>query len=225
MKIKELVSDEKPRERLIKYGAEYLSNEELLAIILRCGTKEASSKELASRIISEYGGLENLKNVSVNKLNTIKGMGNAKSSEVIAALELGRRVHYIKSNYSTPITNTKEVYDTYRGYFDGELQEKFCALYLDTKRKVIKFKEIFKGTLDATSVHPREVFKEAIKLSASVIICMHNHPSGDATPSTEDIEVTNALITSGEMLGIKLVDHIIFGNNYFYSFYESMNKK
>ena len=102
-------------------------------------------------------------------------------------------------------------------------QEKFCALYLDTKKNVISFKTLFKGTLDKSIVHPREVFKEAILLSASAIIVMHNHPSGDVTPSKQDIEITNSLIYTGNMLGIKLVDHIIFGKDRFYSFYENMH--
>ena len=224
MKICELQTLEKPRERLINYGAENISNEELLAIVLKCGIKNINSKELANLIIKNFNGIENLKNVSINKLSEIKGIGITKASQVLAALELGRRVYYVKNKNNVKISSTTELFNIYRSEFDYTKQEKFCAVYLDAKKKVIKFKTLFKGTLDKSTVHPREVFKEALLLSASAVIVMHNHPSGDVTPSTEDIEITNSLISSGEMLGIKLLDHIIFGNNFYYSFYEKMNK-
>lgn len=224
MKINQMQVYERPRERLMSYGVEYLSNEELIAIILKCGTKNISSKDLGNIIIKEMNGLENLKYASINKLSEIKGIGKAKASQLLASIELGRRVYYIKNKNNLKVNSTTEIYEKYKCEFDELKQEKFCALYLDTKKNIIEFKTLFKGTLDKTTVHPREVFKEALLLSASAIICMHNHPSGDITPSIEDIEITNSLINSGNMMGIKLLDHMIFGNNKYYSFYENMNK-
>lgn len=215
---------EKPRERLISFGAKKLSNEELISIILKCGTKNISSKELANLILKEAECIENLKDIKINTLSKIKGIGVVKSCQLLAAIELGRRVYYVKDKNNVKINSTSIVYNTFRSEFDNSMQEKFCALYLDTKKNIISFKTIFKGTLDNSIVHPREVFREAILLSAAGVIVMHNHPSGDETPSVNDIETTNNLIYCGKMIGIKLVDHIIFGKNKYYSFFESMNK-
>lgn len=224
MKIKEMLEMESPRERLMSYGAEKLSNEELLAIILKCGTKNINSKELSMIILKQAGGIDNLKDFSINSLSKIKGIGNAKACQILASLELGRRAYYVKNRVGMKIDNSSHAYEIYKSEFDNLKQEKFCALYLDTKKNVIKFMTLFKGTLDKSLVHPREVFKEALLLSSSSIIVMHNHPSGDVRPSIEDIEITNSLIKTGEVMGIKLLDHIIFGNNKYYSFYEIMNK-
>lgn len=216
---------EKPRERLINYGVKNLSNNELISIILKCGTKNISSKDLADKILKEAKCIENLKDIKINTLNKIKGIGTVKACQLLAAIELGRRVYYVKNIGNIVINSTTSVFETYRSEFDNINQEKFCALYLDTKKNVISFKTLFKGTLDKSIVHPREVFREAILLSAAGVIVMHNHPSGDVTPSNEDIEITNSLIYSGNMLGIKLVDHIIFGKDKYYSFFENMNNK
>ena len=214
---------EKPRERLINYGVKNLSNNELISIILKCGTRNISSKDLADKVLKESGSIENLKDIKISTLNKIKGIGTVKACQLLASIELGRRVYYVKNIGSIVINSTTSVFETYRCEFDNLNQEKFCALYLDTKKNVISFKTLFKGTLDKSVVHPREVFREAILLSAAGVIVMHNHPSGDVTPSTEDIEITNSLIYAGNMIGIKLVDHIIFGKEKFYSFYENMN--
>ena len=216
---------EKPRERLINYGVKNLSNNELISIILKCGTKNISSKDLADKILKESGSIEKLKDIKINSLNRIKGIGTVKACQLLASIELGRRVYYVKNIGKVVINSTTSVFETYKCKFDSVNQEKFCALYLDTKKNVISFKTLFKGTLDKSIVHPREVFREAILLSAAGVIVMHNHPSGDVTPSTEDIGITNSLIYAGNMLGIKLIDHIIFGKEKFYSFYENMNNR
>ncbi len=215
---------EKPRERLLSLGVESLSNEELISIILKCGTKNINSKELASLILKEAKCVENLKDLKINTLSKIKGIGVVKSCQLLASIELGRRVYYVKNKNNIQVNSTLLVYETFRSEFDNSMQEKFCALYLDTKKSIISFKTIFKGTLDNSIVHPREVFREAILLSAAGVIVMHNHPSGDVTPSINDVETTNSLIYAGNMIGIKLVDHIIFGKEKYYSFFENMNK-
>ncbi len=224
MKIKEMLEIEKPRERLNNYGVESLSNEELLAIILKCGTKNINSKELSMIILKELGGVEYLKDASINLLSKIKGIGNVKACQIQAAVELGKRVHYVKDKEKLKVNSTIDTYNIYRSEFDNLKQEKFCALYLDTKKNVIKFITLFKGTIDKSVIHPREIFKEALLTSASSVIVMHNHPSGDASPSIQDIDITEILIKTGDVMGIKLIDHIIFGNNTYYSFYETMNK-
>ena len=223
VKIKEMAEFEKPRERLINYGVKNLSNNELVSIILKCGTRNISSKDLADEILKNAGSIENLKDIKISTLNKIKGIGTVKACQLLAAIELGRRVYYVKNIGNIIINSTTSVFETYKSEFVNSSQEKFCALYLDTKKNVISFKTLFKGTLDKSIVHPREVFREAILLSASGIIVMHNHPSGDVTPSNEDIEVTNSLIYTGNIMGIKLVDHIIFGKDKYYSFFENMN--
>ncbi len=219
-----MAKDEKPRERLMSLGVEHLSNEELISIILKCGTKNINSKELASLILKEAKSVENLKDLKINTLSKLKGMGVVKSCQLLASIELGRRVYYVKNRNNIQINKTQVVYETFKSEFDNSMQEKFCALYLDTKKNIISFKTIFKGTLDNSVVHPREVFREAILLSAAGIIVMHNHPSGDPTPSVNDVDTTNSLIYAGNMIGIKLVDHIIFGKDKYYSFFENMNK-
>ena len=212
---------EKPRERLINYGVRNLSNNELISIILKCGTKDISSKDLADQILKEAKSIENLKDIKINTLNKIKGIGTVKACQLIASIELGRRVHYVKNIGKVIINSTTSVFETYKSEFIDSKQERFCALYLDTKKNVISFKTLFIGTLDKSIVRPSEVFREAILLSASGVIVMHNHPSGDVAPSQEDIEITNSLIYIGNMMGIKLVDHIIFGKDKYYSFFEN----
>ena len=223
MKILEMAKCEKPRERLISFGAQQLSNEELISIILKCGTRNISSKELANLILKEAKSIENLKDLKINTLSKIKGIGVVKSCQLLASIELGRRVYYVKSRNNVQISSTKVVYEMFKSEFDNSMQEKFCALYLDTKKNIISFNTVFKGTLDNSVIHPREVFREAILLSAAAVIVMHNHPSGDPTPSLNDIDATNRLIYAGDMIGIKLVDHIIFGKEKYYSFFENMN--
>ena len=215
---------EKPRERLMNLGVEKLSNEELISIILKCGTRNISSKELASLILKEAKSIENLKDLKISTLSKIKGIGKVKSCQLLASIELGRRVYYVKNKDSIQVNSTSIVYEMFKSEFDNSMQEKFCALYLDTKKNIISFNTIFKGTLDNSVIHPREVFKEAILLSAAAVIVMHNHPSGDPTPSLNDIDATNSLIYAGNMIGIKLVDHIIFGKGKYYSFFENTNK-
>lgn len=220
MLIKEMATDEKPRERLIKYGKEFISNEELLAIILKTGTKNESAKNIAAKILSEFKNVENLKNASVRKLTSIKGVGVVKSIELLASIELGKRVYGSLPEKNEKLNNSKLIFDKFKSLFEGEQQEIFYAIYLDTKQNLIDYKPLFKGTLNASTVHPREIFKEAFLLSASGIIIMHNHPSGDVIPSTPDIDVTSKVDAISKIMGINFIDHIIIGKNKYYSFYE-----
>ena len=224
MKFKNIPESEKPRERLLKYGKENLSNEELLAILLKTGTKKYNVKELANNVLCNFNDIKDLKEARINTLMNIEGIGKIKAIEIISAIELGRRV-YEEENYNELIslTNPSVIINYFNKLFKDEKQECFYVVYLDTKNKFIDKKLICKGTLNKSLVHPRDIFKEAYLLSACNFICIHNHPSGDATPSEEDINVTRLLKQIGSLHGINLIDHIIIGKDNYYSFYEDNN--
>ena len=222
VKIKDLPINDRPIERLISSGASNLTNEELIAIIIKTGTKDKSAKELANIILSKINSINDINNLRINNLLEIKGIGLKKAATILASIELGVRIN----NYNEPINNTifnsaNKIYEYYKNILKNEKQEYFYVLYLDSKLKIIDNKMLFKGTLDYSLVHPREVFKEAYLLSANYIICVHNHPSGNVIPSNDDFNITNNLKKVGELLGIILIDHIIVGNNNYYSFKEN----
>lgn len=224
--IRNIPESERPRERAIKYGVESLSNEELLSIILKTGTKNCSVKNLSSLILSNIKDIKDLKNITINFLTKINGIGKVKAIELLSSLELGKRVYHIQNKENIKLNNSKKIYEYFKDLFIYENQENFYAIYLDSKSKLISYKLLFKGTLNTSCVHPREIFKYAVLESAASIIVMHNHPSGDSTPSREDEELTNKLFEIGSTMAIPVVDHIVFGNNEYFSFYEyiSANK-
>jgi len=224
MKFKNIPDEEKPRERLMKYGVENLSNEELLAIILKTGTRKHNVKELANNILCNFNDIKEMKNIRINNLMTIEGIGKIKAIELLASIELGKRV-YEENDYNdlVSLTNPKTIIKYFNNLFKNKKQEYFYVIYLDSKGKYIDKKLLYKGILNKSLVHPRDVFKEAYLLSACSFICIHNHPSGDATPSNEDINITKNLKQIGILHGINLVDHIVIGNNNYYSFYEDNN--
>jgi DNA repair protein RadC len=219
MMIRDYPLEERPRERMIKDGAEKLSNQELIAILLRTGTKNESVFELASRVLKELGTIRRLTEASVEELTRIKGIGEAKAVQIKAGIELGRRVSRKQVELFT-IRSPEDAATYLMELLSLEQQEKFYCLYLNTKNQVVFEKAVFVGSLNASIVHPREVFKEAVKWSAASIIVAHNHPSGDPTPSREDIEVTRRLIDAGEMIGIECLDHLIIGDGRFVSLKE-----
>lgn len=219
MKIKDIPKSERPVERLLMYGASSLSNEELLSILIKTGNKDDSAKDLALKVLSLVSG--NISDINYQKLSKVKGIGDIKSAVILAALELGRRSNSLKSLNSVKITEASIVFNYYRNVFINKKQEYFYSIYLDSNKVVISEKLLFIGTLDHSLVHPREVFKEAISVSASSIICIHNHPSGNVMPSRNDIEITKRLIEIGDMLGIRVIDHVIIGSDKYYSFLEN----
>ena len=222
IKFKNLPNNEKPRERLYMYGSESLSNEELFSIILKTGTKNFSVKEVSLKLLEVVGDLENFKNIGVNSLMKIDGIGRVKAIEIKAALELGRRVYMNNNKIDKIVLNSSEtIYNYFREILIDKKQEYFYCVYVDTKSKYIDKKCLFIGTINSSVVHPREVFKEAYLLSASGIICIHNHPSGDATPSREDINLTKRLIEISLIHGIILLDHFIIGNDNYFSFFDN----
>ena len=218
--IRDFPKNERPRERFIHHGAESLSNHELIALMLRTGTKDESVLQLANRLLTQFEGLRLLKDASLNEITSIKGIGMAKAVQLLASVELGRRISNL--NYDdryvirSPEDGAKYVMNDMRFL----TQEHFVALYLNTKNQVLQKQTVFIGSLNASIVHPREVYKEALRYSAAAIICMHNHPSGDPSPSREDIEVTKRLAECGKIIGIELLDHLIIGENKFVSLKE-----
>lgn len=220
--IRQIPIEERPRERLVKYGAKSLSTEDLIAIIMKTGTKDYSSKFLASQILKKVKTIPDLKNITLNSLIKINGIGVVKAIEFLAALELGRRVYESKPlENNLKFNGAKKIYDYFSSELNGLTQEHFICLYLDQSKKLIEKKLLFKGTLNKSLIHPREIFKWAYLSSAAYIICIHNHPSGNVIPSNEDINVTNMLVKIGRLQGIPVIDHVIIGNNNYYSFYEN----
>lgn len=217
MKIKDMVKENRPRERFISSGPNSLSDAELLAIILRTGTKNENVIDLSNRLIKEYT-LPKLFSSSIEELTKIKGIGRDKAIQILAVSEIQKR------NYSekkpTKITCAKDVFNLFKDKLKNEKKEHFYIVLLDTKNKIIKTKEISVGILDASIIHPREIFNEAIKALASRIILVHNHPSGDPEPSNEDLDITKKLIDVGELVGIEVLDHVIIGDGHYYSYEE-----
>ncbi len=222
MKLKELISEDKPREKLLKKGAEYLTDSELLAIILRTGNKSESVTELSNRILKRIGGVKNLKNMTINTLTQIEGIKLGKASSILASFELAKRA--LKNDEPIKFKNTIDMYNYIKNDFLYELQEKFIILLFDKQFKLIKKCEVFKGTIDAVNVYPREIFKEALKENASFIVLAHNHPGGEVMPSIQDDETTKILVKNGQLIGIKVVDHLIVTQNSYFSYYENAQK-
>lgn len=209
--IKELPYNERPRERLATEGAERLKNSELIAILLRTGTKGISALTIAQEIITQYETLDNLSRATVDDLCHVKGVGRDKAVTLVAAFTLARQMaKEIKPD--TPALDTPErVAELLREESRAHNVECFQAVLLNTRRRLIRIERISQGTLDTILVHPREVFKPAISANAAAVILVHNHPSGDPTPSEADIKVTRDLIRAGQLLKIEVLDHVILG--------------
>ncbi|ADL68643.1 RadC family protein [Thermoanaerobacterium thermosaccharolyticum] len=210
--IKDLPEDDRPRERLIKYGPSVLSNAELMAIIIGTGNRDESAIMLSQRLLSEGNGLKYLLDTGVERLSEIKGIGLAKAAKIKAAIELGRRLALAGYSDGYIIKKPDDVISLLMDEMRYLNKEYFKVVMLNVKNKVIAVDTVSIGSLNTSIVHPREVFKAAIERSASSIIMVHNHPSGDPTPSREDIEVSDRIFKSGNLLGIKVLDHIIIGD-------------
>ncbi len=218
MKIKELLPDSRPREKFLKHGQEFLSDAELFAILLRTGCVGENVIEMSNRLISEYG-LDKLFECSLKELQKIKGIGPAKAMQILSIAEIGKR-QLLSENPLKKISCAEDVFNLFHEKLKGKKEEHFYVLMLSTQNNIIREHQVSKGILDASIIHPREIFKPAIRNSASKIILIHNHPSGDPTPSEEDLEITKRLTKNGEDLGIKVLDHIIIGNGRFWSWIE-----
>lgn len=220
MKIKEIPINDRPVERLINKGSEVLSNDELLAILLRTGTKEMSAKDLGTLILNKVG-IGELRNITYEQLISIKGVGSKKAGTIMAAIELSKRMNQKVVNLRGEFNDPLKLYNHYREILKDKNQEHFYVVYLDIRNKIIKDKLLFIGTANYSTVHPRDIFKEAYLNGAISIVVIHNHPSGEVLPSKNDLETTKQLVAVGNLLGIKVMDHIIIGENKYYSFCEN----
>lgn len=219
-RLKDLPQDLKPRERLYQFGPEALSNREILAILLRTGSKGENVLELAERMLTEAGGLSGLARLSVYELEQAHGMGPAKAAQVKAALELGRRSVSTDPLTRPVINSPADVADMVMEEMRNLDREHFRIMLLNTKNNVLGISHVSVGSLNSSIVHPRECFKEAIRRNANTIILLHNHPSGDPTPSREDIDITRRLAEGGKILGIEVLDHVIIGDKKYVSLKE-----
>jgi DNA repair protein RadC len=218
--IKQWPEGERPRERLLKFGAHNLSDAQLLAIILRTGGGSKSALDLAIEMLNSFGTLDKIDHASLSEFASIKGIGKAKVAQIKAALELGRRL-LEEHNQRGPVFSTgHDVYAYYRRLFKSLKKEVFRCAMLDAKNRVFRECRISEGTLTNSLIHPREAFRNAIKESAASVIFAHNHPSGDTTPSREDILITERLVNAGEIVGIKVLDHVIIGDEKYTSMFE-----
>lgn len=224
LRMKDIPASERPYEKLEKFGSEALSNAELLAVVIRTGSREETSVALAQRVLSlgrDNGGIAFLHNLSVQELRKTRGIGKVKALQIKAVMELSKRVSASRINNERVIIKSPVEVSTLLMEEMRHLQkEVFKIVMLNTKNHIIKYLNISVGSLNSSIVHPREVFSEAVKVGCSAVLLVHNHPSGDPEPSREDIETTQRLVNAGSILGIKVLDHIVIGDGRYISFRE-----
>ncbi|AWB45726.1 hypothetical protein DCC85_17035 [Paenibacillus sp. CAA11] len=218
--LRDIPHEERPRERMMRYGAGALSHAELLAILLRTGTRHESAVHVANRLLARSGGIRNIVDFSVSELMQTKGIGEAKAIQLQAGIELGRRLARSAPTEATVIRSPRDAADILMEQLRYLQKEHFVCLFLNTKNHVIAQETLSIGSLNASIVHPREVFRAAIKSSSAAVICAHNHPSGDPTPSQEDIQITRRLCEAGEIVGIDVLDHLVIGDGTYVSLKE-----
>ena len=216
-KLHDLPKETLPRERLSKYGAKVLTDYELLAIILRTGTKEKSVLDLAKEVLCSFYNLGYLNDISLQELMQIKGIKSAKAIEILASIEFGKRV-CLSKNYADKVNSGEDVYKLLRYDMENLTYEELRCVYLNVKGGIVDIKILTKGSFNTTQIDFREIAKWSLKLSCYNIILVHNHPSGDPSPSYHDREFTNELIKYSNNIGVTLVDHIVIGKDSFYSF-------
>lgn len=218
--IKHWPEDERPREKLLKQGAEALTEAELLALVIRTGNPSTrqSAVDIGRLMLQEFGSLRNLAGATAAEICRVKGTGPAKASAIKASLEIAARINTDRLANGERFTSPEQVYQHYHYALRDRRKEYFLALLLDGKNRILKEVRISEGSLNQSIVHPREVFSPAVRESAAAIILVHNHPSGDPAPSREDREITRRLKDAGELMGVKVLDHIIIGDGSFVSF-------
>ena len=225
LRMKDMPVEDRPYEKFEKSGAEYLTDAELLAIIIRTGSRKDTALDLTRRIINTYSegrGLKYLRKASINQLCEVKGVGRVKAIQIKAAMELGSRLikpAAVKGRHR--VTSPDDLGELYIEKFRNSGREYFTVLVLNTRNEIIRELNISIGSLSETVVHPREVFSEVMKEPAAAVILMHNHPSGDSSPSKNDKETTKRLVEAGKILGIRILDHVIIGDGNMFSFKEN----
>jgi DNA repair protein RadC len=219
--MKAVAPHDRPREKLERLGAAALGDNELLALVLGTGSRGRDVLALANRLLENTAGLHGLTRAGVGTLRSVDGIGRARAAQVLAAVELGRRT-LVRPGGERPRLNTpRELAAHLLPLYGAHAVEQFGIVMLDTKHRVIRTKIVSVGSLDTTVVHPREVFREATAASAAAIVLFHNHPSGDPTPSTDDLVLTTRMVNAGDVMGIEVMDHLILADQRYYSLVES----
>lgn len=211
-RIKDLQESQRPRERLEKQGAEVLNDSELIAILLRVGMKGASAVQIGQRLLYLFGGLEGLFRASFPELCNVEGVGPAKAAQLKAAIEVGRRISRTKPEERRLISSPQDVADQVQYKMAVLEQEELWVLLLDTRNHLLRIEHLYRGSLNASTVRPAEIFKAGIRHNAAALIIVHNHPSGDPSPSPEDVNLTRMLIEAGKMLELPVLDHVVVGS-------------
>ncbi len=218
--IRQWPQGDRPRERLLARGAEALTDAELLAIILRSGDRDANAVDQARQLIAVFGGFRSLAQKGTADLCTIKGIGPAKAAQIVALLEIAKRYGEHEFKPGDSFRNSVDIYAHFRERLASERNEHFYAVLLDNKHRKIKEISVSRGSLTQSIVHPRDVFLPVVRESAAAVVFVHNHPSGDPTPSREDIEITRRLREVGDLMGVRVLDHIVIGHGTYVSFVE-----
>jgi len=218
--VRDLPRQERPRERLQRFGPEALSAQELLALVIGRGIPKKSVMNIAQELLTRFGNVKAISQATIEELSQIKGIGLAKAAQIKACFELGRREDLEPELKNFDIKDPEAVVKAIRASIKDKAKEHFKLILLNPRNKIIGISTISIGTLNASLVHPREVFKDAITHSAASVVLAHNHPSGDPEPSEDDITITKRLIEVGKILGVEVIDHIIVGKNGFFSFKE-----
>ena len=219
--MKHLAPHDRPREKLERLGPAALGDNELLAVILGSGSRDAGALALANMLLVHVDGVVGFTRSTVLELQQVDGIGRARAAQVIAAVELGRRTLLREATERPRLTSAKQIARHLTPQFGASLVEQFGVVMLDTRHHVLRVKIVSIGSLDQTVVHPREVFREAAAASAAAIVLFHNHPSGDPTPSPDDVTLTRRLADAGEIMGIEVLDHLILGDGRFFSMREA----
>jgi DNA repair protein RadC len=218
--IKEWPAQDRPREKLLEHGAQALTDTELLAILLRIGNASTGESAIdhARRLLSQFGGLKGIEGTSAGELAKVAGIGPAKIAQIKACLEIARRLGNHKWEVGQPLRSSEDVFRHFRERLEQEKRELFYVVLLNNKNRKISEVKISEGSLTASLVHPREVYNPVIRESAAAVIFVHNHPSGDPAPSQEDIQITRRLREVGDVMGIRVLDHVVIGRERYYSF-------
>ena len=218
--MKGIATHDRPREKLARRGASSLGDNELVAIVLGQGQRRASALDVANTVLGALGGVAGLARAANDDLTCVGGIGPARAAQILAAVELGRRTVVQASTPRAQMTSPRVVAEYLLPQFGNRRVEQFGVLLLDTKHRVLRCTVLSVGTLDASIVHPREVFREAIAGGAAAIVVFHNHPSGDPEPSSEDTRLTERLMAAGVLIGISVIDHVILGDAKYFSYRE-----
>ena len=219
--MKDVAPHDRPREKLERLGVQGLGDNELLALVIGSGSRDAGALELANRVIARAGGVHGLARLGMDRLRVVSGVGPARAAQIIAAVELGRRTLVRAIAERPQLSTPKELARYLLPQYGNADVEQFGIVMLDTKHRIIRVRLVSIGSLDSTIVHPREVFREAASAAAAAIVLFHNHPSGDPTPSPDDLELTTRMVNAGEIMGIDVVDHLILAEQKYFSLIEA----